>query len=491
MKRARRSGAAAPARGASLLRLLPQVEKVLRQERIEALATRHPRPEVTRAVRGVLDGLRRAIISIEKDGNSSAAEGEARTEALARRLDPEGIAREVESRLAERSRPAYRRAINATGIILHTGLGRAVYSEAARAAIDAAIEGYALVEVDAATGERNRREVHIANLLRELTGAEAATVVNNNAGATLIVLAALARGREVIVSRGQMVEIGGAFRIPDVMEESGARLVGVGTTNRTYIEDYRRAITPQTGLLLQVHTSNYEITGFARHTPLDELVALGREHGIAVVSDLGSGCFIDLSPFGFRKEPLVADSVRAGADIVCFSGDKLLGGPQAGLILGKREAVERVRSHPLFRALRIDKVTLAGLEATLRIYRDPEGAREAVPPLRMISMTESEVRARASRFVKKLSGLEGVEGKLVRTQAQAGSGSLPSQDLPSWAVAVSLKGRTPTETAGRLRAAEPPVFSRVHADEVLLDFRTLLPGEEKPLFDAIRAAVGA
>jgi len=488
MKHARRLGPAAPPRGASLLRLLPQVEKVLRQPTIEALAARHPRPEVARAVRTVLDGLRRAILSVEKDGGSSAAEGVARAEALARRLEPEGIAREVESRLTERSRPAYRRAINATGIILHTGLGRAVYSESARAAIDAALEGYALVEIDTATGERNRREVHVANLLRELTGAEAATAVNNNAGATLIILAALARGKEVIVSRGQMVEIGGAFRIPDVMEESGAKLVEVGTTNRTYIDDYRRAITPQTGLLLQVHTSNYEITGFARHTPLDELVALGRDHGIAVVSDLGSGCFIDLSPYGFRKEPLVADSVVAGADIVCFSGDKLLGGPQAGLVLGKREAVEKVRSHPLFRALRIDKVTLAGLEATLRIYRDPERAREAIPPLRMIAATVSEIRARASRFLRRLSALQGVEGKLVRTDAQAGSGSLPSQDLPSWAVAVSLKGRTPIETASFLRAAETPVFSRVHGGDVLLDFRTLLPGEEKPLLDAIRFA---
>lgn len=471
----------------SLLRGLPQVEKILRLPDVAALVDRHSRPEVVRAIRDCLAELRGAILA----GSARTAEGPqtplGNGQAMLRaRLEPEAIAREVRGRLDERGRAQYRRAVNATGIILHTGLGRAVYSREAQEAIAAAIAGYSVVEIDAATGERNRREVHLAELLKELTGAEAATVVNNNAGATLIILAALSRGKEVILSRGQMVEIGGAFRIPDVMEESGARLVGVGTTNRTYIDDYRRAVGPQTGLLLQVHTSNYEITGFARHTPLEELVALGRERGIPVVSDLGSGCLIDLSRFGLRREPLVSDSVKAGADLVCFSGDKLLGGPQAGIIVGKSEAVEKVRRHPLFRALRVDKVVLAGLEATLRLYRDPDRAREAVPALRMLTTPESEVRARAARFVRRLQAAgKGAAAELVRAEAQSGSGSLPAQDLPSWAAAVEVAGRGADALAAALRASEPPIFTRIHEGRVLIDFRTLLPGEEKVVLEAL------
>ena len=474
----RRTGKSPTPAGLNPLRALPQVEKVLQQEDVAALVGPHPRAEVVRAVRETLAGLRREIL----------AAGAARSQAAAI-LRPGAIAGAIRARLLARERPAHRRAVNGTGIILHTGLGRAVWPEEARKAAADAVEGYAIVEVDAETGERNRRETHVAALLRELTGAEAATVVNNNAGATLIILAALARGREVILSRGQMVEIGGSYRIPDIMAESGARLVGVGTTNRTYIEDYRRAAGPETGLLLQVHTSNYEIAGFAHHTALEDLVALGQERGIPVVSDLGSGCFVDLSPYGFRKEPLVADSVRSGADLVCFSGDKLLGGPQAGVIIGKAEAVERIRRHPLYRALRVDKVVLAGLEAVLRIYRDPQRALERIPALRMITAPEREVRARAGRFLRRVRGaVPGLEAALVATKAQTGSGSLPAQDLPSWAVALEKRGLGADALAAALRSAPAPIFTRVNGGKVLVDFRTLLPGEEKLILDALAAS---
>jgi L-seryl-tRNA(Ser) seleniumtransferase len=472
--------------GGSLLRELPQVAKMLHWPEVKALVGPHPRAEVVRMVRETLGDLRREILSGEN--GKPPGPGKEKPSHLAGRLQREAILSEVRARLERSEAPAYRRAVNATGIILHTGLGRAVYSREARAAMAAATAGYSVVEIDPSTGERNLREVHLAGILRELTGAGAATVVNNNAGATLIILAALARGKEVIVSHGQLVEIGGAYRIPDVMKESGARLVAVGTTNRTYLHDYRSAIGPDTGLLLQVHTSNYEITGFARHTPLEELVELGREHRIPVVSDLGSGCFVDLSPHGFRKEPLVADSVRAGADLVCFSGDKLLGGPQAGVIVGKREAVERVRRHPLFRALRVDKAVLAGLEATLRLYRDPKWALQSIPPLRMITTPESLVRRRAASFARKVKkAAPGVSAAAVRSSAQTGSGSLPAQDLPSWAVALELKGLGPGALAAALRSFEPPVFARISEGKVLLDFRTILPDEEKMILVAVES----
>jgi L-seryl-tRNA(Ser) seleniumtransferase len=473
-----------------LLRKIPQVEKVLREAPVATLVDSHSRTEVVRAIRDHLAGLRQEIILAARPGGGNRSPTASRG-ALAERIRPESIAAGVRSRLDERARSAYGRAVNATGIILHTGLGRAVYSSEARAAIAETIAGYSVVEIDLATGERNRREVHLARLLQELTGAESATVVNNNAGATLIILAALARGKEVVLSRGQMVEIGGAFRIPEILEESGARLVGVGTTNRTYIEDYRRAIGPGTGMLLQVHTSNYEITGFARHTPLEELVALGREHRLPVVSDLGSGCLVDLSRWGFPGEPLVGDSVRAGADLVCFSGDKLLGGPQAGLIVGRREAVDRVRAHPLFRTLRVDKVTLAGLEATLRLLRDPRRALEAIPTLRMIAAPEEEVKARAARFLRALRAARlPIKAEALRTTAQTGSGSLPARDLPSWSAALEVPGRSADALDTALRANDPPILARILKGRVVVDFRTLLAGEEKLVLAALARIAG-
>ncbi len=466
---------------AELLRGLPQVERLLQTPSAARLLESHPRPEVVRALRETLDELRDQIRGLEGSSDNGAA-----LEMLRERLGGEALLASTARRLERRGRPHHRRVINATGIILHTGLGRAVLPDDAIDALMDVLRGYSVVEVDVETGERNRREGFVAGLLCELTGAEAATVVNNNAAATLIILAAMARGRDVIISRGQLVEIGGSYRIPDVMAESGARLVEVGTTNRTYIDDYRRAVGPETAMLLQVHTSNYEIAGFACHTPLEQLVALGQEHGLTVVSDLGSGCFVDLTPYGFRREPLVSDSVAAGAHLVCFSGDKLLGGPQAGIIVGSRDHVEAIRRHSLFRAMRVDKMTLAALEATLRLYRDPERLAERLPSLRMITADPGEVRKRAARFVDKVGGSDRVRGELVESASQTGSGSMPTQDLESWAAAIDVESMPAHALAAALRANEPPIFARIQSDRVVLDFRTLLDGDEAVVLDALR-----
>jgi L-seryl-tRNA(Ser) seleniumtransferase len=448
---------------------------------VEALAAGTSRREVTEALRDVIAGARSLILRGDLDEHE--ADG---------RLSEAALVRDLRGRLEERRASAYRRVINATGVVLHTGLGRAVLPEAGIDAVARELRGYSLVEIDAASGERNRREEGVTGLLRSLTGAEAATVVNNNAAATLLILAALARGRDVVVSRGQLVEIGGSFRIPDILKESGARLVEVGTTNRTYADDYRRAITPATALLLQVHTSNYEIQGFVHHTPLAELSALGRQHGVAVVSDLGSGCFVDLSPYGLRREPLASESVRDGADLVCFSGDKLLGGPQAGVIVGRKETVDLLRSHPLFRVLRVDKVTLVLLEATLRAHLDPGRVADALPALRQLFEPAESVRSRAAACANELQRTSpDFALEVVATQAQAGSGALPAQAIASHGIALTHAQVSPEELARRLRLGAPPVISRLHDGRVLLDFRTVLPGEESELARAVAAAVSA
>jgi L-seryl-tRNA(Ser) seleniumtransferase len=458
-----------------LLRQLPQVERLLRIPEVEAMASSGSRLEVTEALRAVLADARRDLLS----GRLSKA-------GLTDRVSGDGLLREIEKTIGERRLSAYRHVVNATGVILHTGLGRAVLAPAAMESLARELQGYSLVEVDVETGERNRRECALIEILRKLTGAESATVVNNNAGATLLILAALARGKDVIVSRGQLVEIGGSFRIPDILKESGARLVEVGTTNRTYIEDYRRAISSETGMLLQVHTSNYEIAGFVHHTPLEDLVALGRERGLPVVSDLGSGCFVDLSPHGFKPEPLAADSVRAGADVVCFSGDKLLGGPQSGIIVGSAEVIQEIRAHPLFRALRVDKATLVLLEATLRAYQEPERLAERIPTLRLIMQPASEVERRAQSCLESMRGAApAMRVEVVPSSAQAGSGALPAQSIPSFALALRHPRLSADDLARALRLGSPPIFTRIHDGSVLLDFRTILDGEEAEITAAV------
>jgi L-seryl-tRNA(Ser) seleniumtransferase len=456
------------------LRELPPVYELVERVVRDRAANGAPRAVVTDAARAVLDEERREIT-----GGARAAA--ATIELLVRR---------VAAHLARAERSPLRPVINATGVVIHTGLGRAPWPAAAVRAATEAAQRYANVEIDLATGERGRRSDHVRDLLRALTGAEAATVVNNNAAATLLTVTALAAGRSVIVSRGELVEIGGSFRLPEVMAAGGARLVEVGTTNRTRLGDYRRAIDESTALIMKVHTSNYRITGFTESVPIDELVRLGRERGIPVVDDIGSGALRDTADYGIvSAEPTAAGSIAAGADVVLFSGDKLLGGPQAGIVLGRGDIVARIEGHPMMRAMRVDKVTLAGLAATLRLHRDLETARRDVPVLAMITAPPGPIEARARAIADRLRGAPGVERADVRASiAHIGGGSIPEQELPSSAVVMRAARCSEDELAARLRGGDVPVLPRVADGAVWLDLRTVLPDQDDALASAVRAA---
>jgi len=428
------------------LRDLPSVDELAGDERLASAA---PRSLLVSAVRSALARAREEIQA---------------------GADPGDLVDRVELELANAEAARLRRAINATGVIVHTNLGRAPLAQKALDRVSEVAGGYSNLEYDLGEGGRGSRQDHVAPILRRLTGAEAALVVNNNAAAVLLALAALAEGREVIVSRGELIEIGDGFRIPDVLARSGARLREVGTTNRTRASDYERAIGPETAVLLRVHQSNFRLVGFTEQPRLDELVRVGRAHGLAVVDDLGSGVLVQL-----EDEPSARDALAAGADLVCFSGDKLLGGPQAGIVVGRGELVERLRRHPLQRALRADKLTLAALEATLALYLDPERAMEEIPVLRMLGEPVPAVRARAER----LAGLAG--GEVEQTVGRVGGGALPLAELPSFACAVE------EELAAPLRGAETPVIALVRDGRCLLDCRTIADTE----VDEVAAAVAA
>ena len=382
--------------------------------------------------------------------------------------DPGDLAQRLEAELVAARAPALRRVLNATGVVVHTNLGRAPLSEAALERVREIGRGYSNLEYDLRSGSRGSRQDHVAAILRRLTGAEAALVVNNNAAAVLLALAALAEGREVVVSRGELIEIGDGFRIPDVLARSGARLVEVGTTNRTRAADYEQAIGPETAVLLRVHQSNFRVVGFTALPSVAELAKVADRHGLPLVDDLGSGVLGRV-----EDEPSVAESLAAGADLVCFSGDKLLGGPQAGIVVGRAELVERLRRHPLQRAVRADKLTLAALEGTLGLYLDPERASREVPVLRMVMEPATEVRARAERLAAS------VGGEVEQTVARVGGGALPLAELPSFACAVE------EELAERLRLGEPPVIGVLRDGRLLLDCRTLTDEE----LDEVAAAV--
>lgn len=460
-----------------LLRRIPSVDSVLLDDAIPPLIGRFGRDQVVRTTREVLEGMRELIrqgVRIGDDSFESAA-----------------VAYEVSKRLALGVKPGLRRVINATGIVLHTGLGRAVLPSEALQAIQEELRGYASLEVDRSTGERSHREAHAARLLCELTGAEAATVVNNNAGATMLALAALAGDREVIVSRGQLIEIGGSFRMPDVMKQSGCRLVEVGTTNKTYLHDYEAAIGPQTGLLMHVHTSNYRIVGFSRQVGLEELVALGRRRSIPVLDDIGSGAIVDLQAWGIPDEPTVQGSLQVGVDLVTFSGDKLLGGPQAGILAGRRAAIEAVRKHPLFRALRPGKFTLVALEATLRLYRNPETVFERIPALRMLTAARGVLEARALDLARRLQTLPGLSVEILDEVSEAGGGSIPARGLPTQVVAIRSDRLALADLARALRDGDPPVMTRVQRERILLDVRTILDGEAEEIEQALSRILAA
>lgn len=447
------------------LRHLPAVDRLLQLPELAAC----PRPLVARCARALLDETRREV----QAGRLDAA-------AVAARFADGGSAALL-ARLRAAQRPRHRRVVNATGIVLHTGLGRAPLCEAAREALVEAA-GYAIVEVDPETGVRDQRELGVAAVLRELTGAGGALVVNNNASATTLALGALCFGAEVVVSRGELVEIGGGFRVPDVMKRAGCLMVEVGATNKTHLRDFERAITERTRAFLKVHPSNFRIEGFAGVPQLAELAALAHQKGLFVVDDLGSGFLCDERFAGLEHEPRVGQSLAAGADVVCFSGDKLLGGPQCGILLGDADRIAAMRAHPLYRALRCDKLTLAALEATLRVYRDGD-ARNEIPTLRMLAADADELRRGAETLAQ---ALPAGRARVVPSESFAGSGANPARPLPSFAVALAGGDAL----AARLRASEPlSVFARVHDGHVLLDARTLLCEDLPAVAAIVRAAL--
>jgi L-seryl-tRNA(Ser) seleniumtransferase len=447
------------------LRQLPSVDRLLGEEAVGALIAAYGH-------RRTVDALREALDAVRDEVRAGA--------------DVPGVAALVARaslRLQERLTPTLRPVINATGVIVHTNLGRAPLSAATRAAVDAVSRGYSTLEYDLQAGRRGHRTVHAERLLCELTGSQAALVVNNNAGAVLLALTGLAQGRGVVISRGQLVEIGGGFRVPEVMAQSGARLIEVGTTNRTHRRDYVAALEAHedVALILRAHHSNFRVIGFTTEPSLPELVALGAEHGLPVVDDLGSGALLDTARFGLMHEPMVQESVAAGAAVVCLSGDKLLGGPQAGIIVGQAEYVEPLKRHPLARALRADKLCLTGLQVTLLHYLKDE-ATEQVPVWRMIAAPLAEIERRARRWRRNLQRA-GVPSDVVDGRSTVGGGSLPGETLPTKLIALPVAH--PDQLAAALRAADPPVISRIEEDHLVLDPRTVLPEEERELLGVV------
>jgi L-seryl-tRNA(Ser) seleniumtransferase len=455
------------------LRKLPSVDSILSLPETAGLVETHGRPETARVVRTTLASLRETISS-----GVTVPQPD---------MQAQAIVSKVARTLEEQDQRILRRAVNATGIVLHTGLGRAPMAESVHQhLIDAA--GTCTLQVNLDTGRRGRRENCILDLVRRITGAEDAALVNNNAGATLLVLRALAAGREVVISRGELIEIGGSFRLPDIMAESGAVLREVGTTNKTHLRDYEQAVSPKTGLLMKAHKSNYRIEGFSKEVAIGDIVAVGKKHGIPVVDDLGAGALLDMRQFGLPHEPTVQESVAAGADVVLFSTDKLIGGPQGGLIIGRKILVDRIRSQPLYRALRVCKLTLAALESTLRLFTAPDLLTGRHPLYRMIARQSAELDEQAARIAANVAVMKpGWQVKTVPHQAFLGGGSLPEEAMPSVAVALSAPGVRADDLARALRGNPgAAVVPCIQDDCVLLDMRTVLPEEVDAVILAIK-----
>lgn len=450
-----------------ILRKLPAVDALLQQEAIQEAIDVQPRKLVIESIRQVLSAKRKAVME-----NPQAFAG----------MDFQlaDLAEEVLAKLNALSGYTLKKVVNATGVVIHTNLGRSLLPRQAVERLVLLSRTYNNLEYDLDRGRRGSRYVHAEAILCEITGAEAALVVNNNAGAVLLALNTLARDREVIVSRGQLVEIGGSFRIPDVMRGSGAILREVGCTNRTHLRDYEAAICERTAMLMKVHCSNYRMIGFTAEVGLKDLVALGRKHDLPVMEDLGSGCFFNLARFGLEGEPTVQEAVAAGADVVTFSGDKLLGGPQAGIILGRTEIIARCKKNPLTRALRVDKMTLAALEATLRLYRDDRQALAEIPTLQMIAIPLESLKKQAedlAQFIRRVDSSGRLQVSVQQNVSQVGGGSLPGQYLPTFVVAVSSPAVTTQQIEARLRSGTPAVIGRIESDQYLLDPRTIQPDE--------------
>lgn len=458
-----------------LLRQIPSVDELLQHKLIENLLVKHPRRLVISAIRTILDRQRKKVL-----------EGEIYT------LNREEILNQIKTEIEQRERNHLRRVINATGVVVHTNLGRSLLAKTAIEHLVEVARYYNNLEYDLDEGKRGSRYSHIEPLLCELTGAEAAMVVNNNAGAVFLTLNTLAYGKKVIISRGQLVEIGGSFRIPDVMANSGAILVEVGTTNRTHLYDYENAIDEDTAILMKAHTSNYKIIGFTKEVSLEELVTLAHKHELIVYEDLGSGNFIDFSKHGLGKEPTVQEAIAAGVDVVSFSGDKLLGGPQAGIILGKKKCIEQIKKNPLNRALRIDKFTLAALESTLKLYQDENLAINEIPTLRSIFASQETLRRRAQRlkrYFKKHFKAEDLSVTIKPDSSRVGGGALPTQELPTFVVGIKPATLSVSKLEERLRSTEPPLIGRIEEDMFLLDVRTIQEEDLKLIPTLIKIAL--
>jgi L-seryl-tRNA(Ser) seleniumtransferase len=458
----------------SLFRKIPSVDVLLAHPRIEEALAGNPRALVIRAIHEILEAIR---VTIQKDGTVPEEY-----------LKTDTIVDHIAVRIDQLSMPSLRNVVNATGVVVHTNLGRSLLADRVLEKFAPLAGGYSNLEYSLEQGRRGSRYTHVEYLLKELTGAEAGMVVNNNAAAVLISLETLAKGKEVVVSRGQLVEIGGAFRIPDVMRKSGATMVEVGTTNKTHLKDYEAAIGPDTALLLKVHTSNFQIVGFTEEVPLSDLVQLGQKHGIPVLEDLGSGCLLDFSDYGMIREPTVQEALEQGVGVITFSGDKLLGGPQAGIILGQKDLVTAIRENQLNRALRIDKLTLLALEETLRMYRDPQLAIKDIPTLRMICSSYESLLEKADQLHALIGGMDTENFSLEQMDghSKVGGGALPLQKLKTRLLSL-IPGRLSAQKMEKhLRTSEPPIIARVEKDRLMLDVRTLQERDFQVVAQAIR-----
>ncbi len=458
-----------------LLASLPSVDEILKSEKGLEWQETYPRRYVLKATREIIEHNRQAILKDEL-----------------KEISLEDMLPHIRHRIERLSALSLKPVINATGVVMHTNLGRSVLSEEILENVKRVACGYSNLEYDLEKGERGKRYSHIQRLLNEITGAESSLIVNNNAAAVFVCLTALAKGKEAVVSRGELVEIGGSFRVPDVMSASGAILREVGTTNKTHLRDYEAAINENTGLLLKVHQSNFRTIGFTKQVEIDELVTLGKKHGIPVMFDLGSGCLIDLKPYGVHIEPTVQEIVKSGCDIVTFSGDKLLGGPQGGVIVGKSEIIEKIAKNPLMRAVRIDKLTLSAFEAVLMNYLDEDKAKAHIPTVRMLLQAVNEIKARAKKILTRLKReiKENVaEMDVIEDSSQSGGGALPEIEFKTFAVAVRPKKLSVNRLEERLRHGNPPIIARIKDNALILDARTVGDNEVEGLVKGIEGAM--
>ena len=462
-----------------LLAELPSVDEILKSPKGQKWLAAYPRRYVLQAIREIVEHNRQAIIKGETTGVSVEQD----------------VLPEIEIKIERLSAFSLKSVINATGVVIHTNLGRSVLSDRVMDHVRQIACGYSNLEYNIEKGQRGKRYTHVKRLLKELTGAEDSLIVNNNAAAVFVCLTALAKGKEVIVSRGELVEIGGSFRIPDVMSSSGAVLREVGATNKTHVRDYEKAINENTALLLKVHQSNYRMVGFTKAVEIDELAALGRKYNIPVMFDLGSGCLVDLKPYGVHIEPTVQETIKAGADIVTFSGDKLLGGPQGGVMVGKAQLIEKIGQNPLMRALRIDKLTLAAFEATLMSYLDEDKAKEEVPTLNMLLQALDEIKERAKKISQALKRKLGASHEkiaqinVIEDSSQSGGGALPEIEFKTYVVAIKPSGLSVNKLEERLRHNKPPVIARIKEEALIIDARTVRDSEAEALVKGITAAL--